>query len=55
MTPQPAPPPARLIGETTTILPRVINGERGPAMRAWDERVEAQQQRVRQSASRRYE
>ena len=48
--------PGQAVGEVTTRLPGVINRERGgPVMRPWAERVEAQQQRVRQSASRRYE
>jgi hypothetical protein len=48
--------PPQVVGEVTTRLPGVINREHGgPVMRPWAERVEAQQQRVRQSASRRYE
>ena len=49
-------PPVRMAEEATTRLPGVINRERGmPIMRPWAEEVEAQQWRVRQSATRRYE
>jgi hypothetical protein len=49
-------PPIRIAEEATTRLPGVINRERGaPVMRPWAEQVEAQQWRVRQSATRRYE
>ena len=49
-------PPIRIAEEATTRLPGVINRERGaPVMRPWAEEVEAQQWRVRQSATRRYE
>ena len=49
-------PPVRMAEEATTRLPGVINRERGaPIMRPWAEAVEAQQWRVRQSATRRYE
>jgi hypothetical protein len=42
--------------EATTRLPRVIGHDHGaPVMRPWAEQAEAQQQRVRQSATRRYE
>jgi hypothetical protein len=48
--------PVHIAGEVTTRLPGVVDRDRGgPIMRPWAERVEAQQQRVRQSASRRYE
>jgi hypothetical protein len=48
------PPPAELPGERSTArLPGVVDGT--PVMRPWAERLEAQQQRVRQSATRRYE
>jgi hypothetical protein len=55
--PAPATPPRALVGEESTArLPGVINGGGGgPVQRPWAERLEAQQQRVRQSASRRYE
>ena len=46
----------RIAEESTTRLPGVINRDRGaPVMRPWAEQAEAQHQRVRQSASRRYE
>ncbi|MFC7278939.1 hypothetical protein ACFQS1_33665 [Paractinoplanes rhizophilus] len=49
-------PPVRIAEEATTRLPGVINRRRGaPVMRPWAEQVEAQQWRVRQSATRRYE
>ncbi|WP_433376356.1 hypothetical protein ACQPZX_07685 [Actinoplanes sp. CA-142083] len=49
-------PAVRIAEEATTRLPGVINRERGaPVMRPWAEQVEAQQWRVRQSATRRYE
>jgi hypothetical protein len=49
-------PPVRMAEESTARLPGVINRERGaPIMRPWAEEVEAQQWRVRQSATRRYE
>jgi hypothetical protein len=49
------PAPA-VAGEATTRLPGVIRSDQGaPIMRPWAEQAEAQQQRVRQSASRRYE
>ncbi|MFF5292930.1 hypothetical protein [Paractinoplanes globisporus] len=49
-------PAMRMAEEATTRLPGVINRERGaPIMRPWAEEVEAQQWRVRQSATRRYE
>ena len=52
----PAAPPGTDDEATTRRLPGVINRDRGvPIMRPWAERAEAQQQRVRQSASRRYE
>ncbi|WP_246614578.1 hypothetical protein [Paractinoplanes bogorensis] len=42
--------------EATTRLPGMISRERGaPIMRPWAERAEAQQQWIRQSATRRYE
>ncbi|GIM89074.1 hypothetical protein [Paractinoplanes toevensis] len=48
--------PADLAGQSTTRLPGVINRDQGPPiMRPWAEEAEAHQQRVRQSASRRYE
>ena len=48
---------AGLLGEeTTNRLPSIINyGRRGPVLRPWAERAEAQRQRRRQSAVRRYE
>ena len=51
------PAPARCVGEeATSRLPRVIDGDRGtPVQRPWAEHLEAQRQRVRQSATRRYE
>ena len=42
-------------GEATTRLPRVVETGHGLVTRPWAERVEAQQQWVRQSATRRYE
>jgi hypothetical protein len=46
--------PAELPGERSTArLPGVMNGT--AVRRPWEERLEAQQQRVRQSATRRYE
>ncbi|WP_433301910.1 hypothetical protein ACQP2F_07485 [Actinoplanes sp. CA-030573] len=49
-------PPMRVAEEATTRLPGVIKRDRGgPVMRPWAEQAEAQQQRVRQSAMRRYE
>lgn len=49
-------PAPRVAEEATTRLPGVINRDRGaPIMRPWAEQAEAHQQRVRQSASRRYE
>jgi hypothetical protein len=52
----PQPPPAHLVGETTTIMPGVMNRAHvRPVLRSWAEPIDAQQQRVRQSASRRYE
>jgi hypothetical protein len=45
-----------LVGESTTRLPGVIEREQGaPIKRPWAERVEVQQQLMRQSATRRYE
>jgi hypothetical protein len=64
LTPRPVAPPVaasvqaavHIAEEATTRLPEVINrGHGGPVKRPWAQRVEAQQQRVRQSASRRYE
>jgi hypothetical protein len=53
---KPVLPPADLVGEATRRLPGVINSDRGGSvLRPWAEQVEAHQQRVRQSASRRYE
>ncbi|GAA0548588.1 hypothetical protein GCM10010172_33050 [Paractinoplanes ferrugineus] len=50
-----AAPPAGS-GEATTRLPGMIKRDQGaPIMRPWAEQAEAQQQRVRQSATRRYE
>ncbi|GIF00225.1 hypothetical protein [Paractinoplanes rishiriensis] len=49
-------PPVEIVGETTTRLPGVLNrGAGAQVQRPWAERLEAEQQRVRQSASRRYE
>jgi hypothetical protein len=50
-------PPARRVGEeSTTRLPGVIDrGPGAPIKRPWAERAEAQQQWIRQSATRRYE
>ena len=46
----------RIAEEKTTRLPRVMTQDGGAlVMRPWAEQAEAQQQRVRQSASRRYE
>jgi hypothetical protein len=54
--PVPAEAPGCLLGEATTRLPRVVDqGDGASSMRPWAERMEAEQQRVRQSASRRYE
>lgn len=54
LRPAAAEPPAELVGEkSTTRLPSMVNGT--PVKRPWAERLEAQQQRVRQSATRRYE
>jgi hypothetical protein len=51
-----ATPPVDLAGQPTTRLPGVINRDQGPPiLRPWAEEAEAHQQRVRQSASRRYE
>jgi hypothetical protein len=51
-----AAPPSRMADESTTRLPGVISRDGGsPIMRPWAEDAEAYQQRVRQSASRRYE
>lgn len=48
--------PVHIAEEATTRLPGVINRGRGePVKRPWAEQFEAQQQRVRQSASRRYD
>jgi hypothetical protein len=48
--------PMPIAEEATTRLPGVISRGRGePVRRPWAEQIEAQQQRVRQSASRRYE
>jgi hypothetical protein len=45
-----------MAGESTTRLPGVIEREQGaPVKRPWAERVEVQQQWMRQSANRRYE
>lgn len=48
--------PVRLAEEATTRLPGVIvRGRDGAVMRPWAEQVELQQQRIRHSATRRYE
>ncbi|WP_250009150.1 hypothetical protein [Actinoplanes sp. M2I2] len=48
--------PAGRVGEESTArLPGVVDGGRGPIKRPWAERAEAQQQWLRQSATRRYE
>jgi hypothetical protein len=48
--------PIRMADEATTRLPGIIDRSQGaPVMRPWAEQAEAQQQRVRQSATRRYE
>lgn len=49
-------PSARLADDVTTRLPAVVDGVRGiPAKRPWAEHADAQQQWIRQSATRRYE
>ena len=47
--------PVGLGDDATTRLPRVFSSGAGTIKRPWAERIEAQQQRVRQSATRRYE
>ena len=48
--------PVRLADDATTRLPGLINRSHGtPIIRPWAEQAEAEQQRVRQSATRRYE
>jgi hypothetical protein len=48
--------PIRMAEEATTRLPGVVNRSQGaPIVRPWAEQVEAQHQRVRQAATRRYE
>jgi hypothetical protein len=55
--PSAAPPPVQIAAETTTRPPSVVlnRGAGAQVQRPWDECLEAQQQRVRQSAARRYE
>jgi hypothetical protein len=49
-------PSARLADDATTRLPAVADGVRGvPIKRPWAEHADAQQQWIRQSATRRYE